>query len=138
MASAAVAVSTVLPDPLNHDVPIVDAAGRPTPQFIQQWLKLRNVSLNVDVLATAVADIDTSIGASGDFYTKAESDARFEPAYKLPAFLRAGTEVDIGLQLFPAFYRDGAFTGIELASADRNKLPVLKRDGTSSDIDLVL
>lgn len=27
-------------DPLSHNVPIVDAQGRPTPQFIQQWAVL--------------------------------------------------------------------------------------------------
>jgi hypothetical protein len=79
----AVAVKVPPVDPLNHDVPIVDERGRPTPQFMQQWLKARNISLTVDESALAVEDLYAALANKSDighthderYYTEAEIDA---------------------------------------------------------------
>lgn len=41
--------------PLQPLIPIVDAAGRPTPEFIQQWEKLRALVANVSGVAGTYA-----------------------------------------------------------------------------------
>lgn len=44
-------------DPLRHDVPIVDAAGRPTPQFMRQWMQTRSVDEAVGVASDSLAGL---------------------------------------------------------------------------------
>lgn len=51
-------------DPLNHNVPIVDAQGRPTPQFIRQWVQARTVNLTVDDLTITVDELRSLIEAA--------------------------------------------------------------------------
>ena len=48
-------------DPLRHDVPIVDEQGRPTPQFIRQWLAARQINLTTDDLTISVDELRSLI-----------------------------------------------------------------------------
>lgn len=48
-------------DPLNIHVPIVDEHGRPTPQFIRQWIQARTINITTDDLTIAVDDLNTLI-----------------------------------------------------------------------------
>lgn len=48
-------------DPLAHNVPIVDAQGRPTPQFMRQWELARNINLTVDDVTVSITEIDDTI-----------------------------------------------------------------------------
>ncbi len=43
--------------PLQHAVPIVDGAGRPTQQFIRQWLEARNITLTADDLSLSIDEL---------------------------------------------------------------------------------
>jgi hypothetical protein len=82
----------VLPqDPLNHDVPIVDERGRPTPAFIQQWQKSRNIALTVEETAVAVEEVSGSLDS--DYYTKVEVDE-----IGIPFVLNDGTQVKLPLE----------------------------------------
>lgn len=44
-------------DPLRHDVAIVDEQGRPTPQFMRQWIAARNVNLTTGDLTISVDEL---------------------------------------------------------------------------------
>lgn len=49
-------------DPLNHDVPIVDERGRPTPQFQRQWVQARMVNVATEEINVRVGGLTTSVG----------------------------------------------------------------------------
>jgi len=54
-------------DPLNHNVPIVDEQGKPTPQFIRQWVLARVVNLTVgdtEIAVEVLRDLITSAQAA--------------------------------------------------------------------------
>lgn len=46
-------------DPLRYEVPIVDAAGRPTPQFSRQWMQARGVDVVVGEATAALGGLET-------------------------------------------------------------------------------
>ena len=48
-------------DPLNHNVRIVDAEGKPTPQFLRQWVQARTVNLNVEDVVVSVDELRSLI-----------------------------------------------------------------------------
>jgi hypothetical protein len=52
-------------DPLRHDVPIVNAAGRPTPQFMRQWMQTRSVDEAVGVAADSLTGLLDDFAAHG-------------------------------------------------------------------------
>lgn len=45
-------------DPLRHEVPIVDSAGRPTPQFMRQWMQARSVDEAVGVASDSLEGLE--------------------------------------------------------------------------------
>lgn len=59
-------MSIIRTDPLRHDVAIVDPAGRPTPQFIRQWMQVRGVdALAGEAAETLSGHVGASIGVHG-------------------------------------------------------------------------
>lgn len=52
-------------DPLRHEVPIVDAAGRPTPQFMRQWMQTRSVDEAVGVASDSLTGLLDDFAAHG-------------------------------------------------------------------------
>lgn len=52
-------------DPLRHDVPIVDASGRPTPQFMRQWMQTRSVDEAVVSASDTVTGLEDDFAAHG-------------------------------------------------------------------------
>jgi hypothetical protein len=52
-------------DPLRHDVPIVDMSGRPTPQFMRQWMQTRSVDEAVGVASDSLAGLLDDFAAHG-------------------------------------------------------------------------
>jgi hypothetical protein len=52
-------------DPLRHEVPIVDTAGRPTPQFMRQWMQTRSVDEAVGVAADSLTGLLDDFAAHG-------------------------------------------------------------------------
>ena len=52
-------------DPLRHDVPIVDVAGRPTPQFARQWMQTRSVDEAVSVTSDSLASFAEEFAEHG-------------------------------------------------------------------------
>jgi hypothetical protein len=52
-------------DPLRHEVPIVDAAGRPTPQFMRQWMQTRSVDEAVGVASDSLAGLLDAFAVHG-------------------------------------------------------------------------
>jgi hypothetical protein len=67
-------------DPLNHGVPIVDAQGRPTAQFMRQWVQARNVNLvvgsvsvSLDDVLEVIADLQTAISGLNSLLSQLEA-----------------------------------------------------------------
>lgn len=83
-------IKVLPPDPLNHDVPIVESDGRPTPAFIQQWLKSRGVALSVEQTTSAIVALSDNFD---NYYTKAEVDA-----IGIPFILNDGTQIKLPLE----------------------------------------
>lgn len=52
-------------DPLRHDVPIVDATGRPTPQFMRQWMQARRVDEAVVATSDSLAGLEEVFAGHG-------------------------------------------------------------------------
>lgn len=56
-------------DPLRPETPIVDAQGRPTREFMQQWEKLRRLVADVQGVAgeydTAAGDVSFTVSEQG-------------------------------------------------------------------------
>jgi hypothetical protein len=50
-------------DPLLHNVPIVDAAGRPTAQFSRLWMQARGVDTAVGAAAVSLSGLETGFEA---------------------------------------------------------------------------
>lgn len=48
-------------DPLQHNVPIVDAQGRPTPEFLRQWMQARKINLTTDDITVDVDDLEKRV-----------------------------------------------------------------------------
>lgn len=59
-------------DPLQHNVPIVDSEGRPTPQFMRQWIQARTINLTTGDLTIAVGDLRALIEAAQALITALE------------------------------------------------------------------
>lgn len=60
-------------DPLNHAVPIVDRGGRPTPQFIRQWVLARTVNVTTDDVAVGLDELRELVTAAETLLTELQS-----------------------------------------------------------------
>jgi hypothetical protein len=64
-------------DPLRPGTPIVDAQGRPTKEFLQQWEKLRRLVADVPGVAgdydTAAGDVRFTVNAQGKIESATQS-----------------------------------------------------------------
>lgn len=61
-------------DPLNHAVPIVDKDGRPTTQFMRQWILARTVNVTTDDVAVGLDTLETLVAAAEAALEALEAD----------------------------------------------------------------
>lgn len=61
-------------DPLQHGVPIVDAAGRPTPQFIRQWQMARTINLTTEELTVDLEALEARVATVETKLTSLQSE----------------------------------------------------------------